>query len=62
MSETKYIKIHVVWHLLKIFTNLVQLESAIDTALEAFQMYDTSPKDEKLTYSEIEKVNLKLDY
>ena len=25
-------------------------------------MYDTSPKDEKLTYSEIEKVNLKLDF
>ena len=39
---------------------IVQLESAIDTALEAFQMYDTSPKDEKLTYSEIEKVDLKL--
>ena len=42
----------------KYFLNfIVELESAIDTALEAFQMYDNSPKDEKLTYSEIEKVD-----
>merc|ERR1712141_94935 len=36
--------------------DVLQLENAIDTAIEAFQLYDTSPKDEKLTYSEIEKV------
>ena len=32
-----------------------KLERAIDTAMEAFERYDLDPKDEKLTFAEINK-------
>ena len=31
-----------------------ELENAIDVSVDAFRKYDTDPKDEKLTYSEID--------
>ena len=32
-----------------------RLERAIDAAIEAFERYDSDPKDEKLTFAEINK-------
>ena len=32
-----------------------RLERAIDSAIEAFERYDSDPKDEKLTFAEINK-------
>ena len=34
-----------------------ELENAIDVSVDAFRKYDTDPKDEKLTYSEIMSVS-----
>ena len=38
---------------------LGELENAIDVSVDAFRKYDTDPKDEKLTYSEIMSVSYK---
>ena len=37
------------------------LERAIESALEAFQMYDVDPKDGRLTYDEIKPVSILFD-
>ena len=39
------------------FSFSAYLERAIESALEAFQMYDVDPKDGRLTYEEIKPVS-----